>query len=89
MENATNMMISTFKWRDEFNTDALASEEFPQDVFGPVGRVFGKDKGGRPVTYVPPVCTSDRFRSKSSHEATTSTGVTKTSLSSLPMFLDS
>ena len=50
MENATNMMISTFKWRDEFNTDALASEEFPQDVFGPVGRVFGKDKGGRPVT---------------------------------------
>ena len=40
VENATNMMISTFKWR----------EEFPQDVFGPVGHVFGKDKDGRPVT---------------------------------------
>lgn len=50
VENATNMMISTFKWRDEFNTDALVSEEFPQDVFGPVGHVFGKDKDGRPVT---------------------------------------
>ena len=50
VENATNMMISTLKWRDAFNTDALASEEFPQDVFGPVGHVLGKDKGGRPVT---------------------------------------
>ena len=56
VENAANMMISTFKWRDEFNTDALVSEEFPQDVFGPVGHVFGKDKEGRPVTYVPRAC---------------------------------
>ena len=56
MENAANMMISTFKWRDTFNTDALTSEEFPQDVFGPVGHVSGKDKEGRPVTYVPLVC---------------------------------
>jgi len=56
VENAANMMISTFKWRDTFNTDALTSEEFPQDVFGPVGHVSGKDKEGRPVTYVPLVC---------------------------------
>ena len=53
MENAANMIISTFKWRDEFKTDELATEEFPEDVFGPVGHVFGKDKEGRPVTYVP------------------------------------
>jgi hypothetical protein len=50
VENATNMMISALKWRAEFKTDELATEEFPQDVFGPVGHVFGKDKDGRPVT---------------------------------------
>jgi len=50
VENATNMMVSTLKWRGEFKTDELPTEEFPQDVFGPVGHVFGKDKDGRPVT---------------------------------------
>ena len=43
------MMISTFKWRDEFKIDQLVIEEFPQGVFGRAGRVFGKDKDGRPV----------------------------------------
>jgi len=51
VENATNMMISTLKWRDEFKTDELATEEFPQDLFGSVGHVFGRDKDRRPVTY--------------------------------------
>ena len=50
MENATNMMISTLNWREEFKVDDLVTEEFPQDLFGSVGHVFGKDKGGRPVT---------------------------------------
>lgn len=51
---AETMMIATLRWREEFNVDKLMSEEtFPEDVFGPVGRIFGKDKGGRPVTYVP------------------------------------
>ena len=50
MEGATNMMISTLKWRDEFKTDELATEEFPRDIFDPVAHVFGKDKDGRPVT---------------------------------------
>jgi len=49
VEDATNMMISTLKWRDEFKTDELVTEEFPQDIFGQVAHVFGRDKGGRPV----------------------------------------
>ena len=43
------MMISTLKWREEFKIDDLDTEEFPQDLFGSVTRVFGKDKDGRPV----------------------------------------
>jgi hypothetical protein len=50
VENATSMMISTLKWRAEFKTDELATEAFSQDIFGPVGHVFGRDKDGRPVT---------------------------------------
>jgi len=45
------MMISTLKWREEFKIDELVNEEFPQDLFGSVGHIFGKDKDGRPVTY--------------------------------------
>lgn len=44
------MMISTLKWRKEFKADSILTEEFPQDIFGAVGHVFGKDKDGRPVT---------------------------------------
>jgi hypothetical protein len=50
VENAASMMISTLKWREEFKVDELVTEEFPKDLFGPVGHVFGKDKHGRPVT---------------------------------------
>jgi len=51
VENATNMMISTLKWRKEFKADGLLTEQFPEEIFGGVGRVFGKDKDERPVTY--------------------------------------
>jgi len=50
VEDATNMMILTLKWRDEFKADELTTEEFPQDIFGPAAHVFGSDKDGRPVT---------------------------------------
>jgi phosphatidylinositol transfer protein SFH5 len=46
------MLISTLQWRQEFKVDEVINEEFPKDIFGSVGRVFGKDKEGRPVTYV-------------------------------------
>jgi len=51
------MMISTLKWREEFKVDELVNEEFPQDIFGPVGHIFGKDRDGRPVTYGSLACT--------------------------------
>ena len=46
------MLIKTLKWRVEFKTDEIVKEEFPQDVFGNLGHIYGKDKGGRPITYV-------------------------------------
>ena len=49
VEKATKMMISMFKWRDEFKIDELATEGFTQDVFGLASHIFGKDKDGRPV----------------------------------------
>ena len=50
MENATNMMISTLKWREEFEVDEFATDDSLQKAFSSVGCVFGKDKDGRPVT---------------------------------------
>lgn len=44
------MMISTFKWREEFKVDELANDESLQAAFSSVGYIFGKDKDGRPVT---------------------------------------
>lgn len=51
VENATDMMISTLKWREEFKMDELANDESLQEAFSSVGHIFGKDKDGRPVTY--------------------------------------
>ncbi|KAJ7252470.1 CRAL/TRIO domain-containing protein [Mycena rebaudengoi] len=48
---ASEMFVATLRWRDEFNVDAAMKEEFPQDVFGKLGHIFGKDKQGRPVVY--------------------------------------
>lgn len=44
------MMISTLKWREEFKVDELIGDESLREEFRSVGRVFGKDKDGRPVT---------------------------------------
>lgn len=52
MAEAKDMFISTLRWRDTFNVDAAVKEEFPDDVFGKLGMVHGKDKEGHPVTYV-------------------------------------
>ncbi|KAH8110984.1 CRAL/TRIO domain-containing protein [Phellopilus nigrolimitatus] len=51
IENAKKMLVNTLKWRAEFKTDDILSEEFPEDVFGNVGHIYGKDKDGRPITY--------------------------------------
>jgi len=51
LADAQAMLVSTLKWREEFEVAKLATEDFPEDIFGPVGHVFGKDKEQRPVTY--------------------------------------
>ena len=47
------MMISTLKWREEFKVDELATDDSLREAFSSVGCVFGNDKDGRPVTWVP------------------------------------
>ncbi|KIM22854.1 hypothetical protein M408DRAFT_28393 [Serendipita vermifera MAFF 305830] len=51
LKAAEAMLIATLKWRREFKVDDLKTENFPEDVFGKVGVISGKDKDGRPVTY--------------------------------------
>ncbi|KAK7056327.1 Non-classical phosphatidylinositol transfer protein (PITP) [Paramarasmius palmivorus] len=48
---AHDMFVATLRWRDEFNVEAACKEEFPDDVFGKLGYIYGKDKEGRPVVY--------------------------------------
>ena len=51
VKDAAEMLVATLKWRDEFKIDEIMKEEFDPKVFGKLGKVFGKDKDGRPVTY--------------------------------------
>ncbi|KAJ2004042.1 Non-classical phosphatidylinositol transfer protein (PITP) [Coemansia thaxteri] len=48
---ARQMLVSTLKWRAEFNVAGILEEEFPEDIFGNVGYIYGQDEQGRPVTY--------------------------------------
>lgn len=51
MVKAQEMFVSTLKWRAQFKVDEIMKEQFPDEVFEKVGKVKGKDKEGRPVTY--------------------------------------
>jgi phosphatidylinositol transfer protein SFH5 len=46
------MLTATLRWRDEFKVTEAIKEEFPEDVFGKLGYVYGKDKSGGPVACV-------------------------------------
>ncbi|KAJ6581194.1 CRAL-TRIO domain-containing protein [Mycena capillaripes] len=48
---ASEMFVATLRWRDEFKVDDAVKEEFPQDVYGQLGHIYGRDKEGRPVVY--------------------------------------
>ncbi|KAJ2848920.1 Non-classical phosphatidylinositol transfer protein (PITP) [Coemansia brasiliensis] len=48
---AREMLVNTLKWRAEFGVEGILQEEFPHDVFGNVGYLYGHDNDGRPVTY--------------------------------------
>jgi hypothetical protein len=50
--SAAEMLTATLRWRDEFGVSDAVKEEFPDDIFGKLGYVYGKDKSGRPVTCV-------------------------------------
>lgn len=45
-------LSATLKWREEFNIEGLLNETFPDEVFGKVGYIYGRDKEGRSITYV-------------------------------------
>lgn len=46
------MLVSTLRWREMFKAEEIINEQFPEEIFGKLGYNFGKDKDGRPVTYV-------------------------------------
>ncbi|KAF9245366.1 CRAL-TRIO domain-containing protein [Melanogaster broomeanus] len=48
---AQNMFISTLRWRQSFNVEAAMNEKFPDEVFGQLGKIYGRDKQRHPVTY--------------------------------------
>lgn len=49
VSEAREMLVSTLRWRQSFGVEAALKEEFPEDIFGKVGQIYGRDKGGRPV----------------------------------------
>lgn len=48
------MLLATIRWRSEFKVDEVVKEEFPVDVFGSLGHLYGADREGRPVVCVHP-----------------------------------
>ena len=42
--DAADMLAATLKWRAEMDIDAIMKEEFDQELFGRLGKVYGKDK---------------------------------------------
>lgn len=50
VDQAAQMLTATLKWRDvTFDVQSALKEEFPQDVYGGMAHIAGKDKEGRPV----------------------------------------
>jgi hypothetical protein len=46
------MLISTLRWRKSFNIDEAMKEEFLEEVFGKLGKIYGKDNDGHPIAFV-------------------------------------
>ncbi|KAF9461236.1 CRAL-TRIO domain-containing protein [Collybia nuda] len=51
VRDAREMLVSTLRWRQSFGVESAMKEEFPENIFGQVGKIYGRDKGGRPVVY--------------------------------------
>ncbi|KAL4065966.1 CRAL-TRIO domain-containing protein [Scleroderma citrinum] len=50
-DETKDMFISTLRWRQSFDVEGATKEQFPEDVFGKLGKIYGKDKHGHPVSY--------------------------------------
>ncbi|KAG6335261.1 hypothetical protein ID866_3817 [Astraeus odoratus] len=50
-DEAKAMLISTLRWRRSFDVEGAMKEQFPEDVFGKLGKIYGRDRQGHPVTY--------------------------------------
>ncbi|KAH8828721.1 CRAL TRIO domain-containing protein [Flagelloscypha sp. PMI_526] len=49
---ARKMLTATLTWRDvTFKVQDALKEEFPEDVYGKMAHIVGKDKEGQPVVY--------------------------------------
>ncbi|KAF9218625.1 CRAL/TRIO domain-containing protein [Gyrodon lividus] len=48
---AEDMFISTLRWRQSFDVEAAMNEKVPDEIFGKLGKVHGRDKEGHPVIY--------------------------------------
>ncbi|KAI5895252.1 CRAL/TRIO domain-containing protein [Schizophyllum commune H4-8] len=51
VDDAAAMLTNTLKWRQEFNIEAALEEKYPEEVFGTLGYISGRDKECRPVVY--------------------------------------
>jgi len=51
VSEAKDMLVSTLRWRESFKVEEALQEEFPEDIFGKLGYIYGHDKEGRPVVY--------------------------------------
>ncbi|KAI6126482.1 CRAL-TRIO domain-containing protein [Pisolithus croceorrhizus] len=51
VDEAKAMFISTLRWRQSFDVEGAMKEQYPEEIFGGLGKIYGKDKQGRPVVY--------------------------------------
>ncbi|CCM04180.1 uncharacterized protein FIBRA_06342 [Fibroporia radiculosa] len=49
--DAQKMLLDTLRWREEFKVEQACAEEFPDGIFGGLGRISGHDTHNRPVVY--------------------------------------
>lgn len=50
-DEAKTMLISTLRWRQSFDVEGAMKEQYPEEIFGKLGKIYGKDKQGHPVVY--------------------------------------
>jgi phosphatidylinositol transfer protein SFH5 len=49
VDKTQEKLIAMLRWREEYGANEAANEAFPDELFGNIGHVYGKDRRGRPV----------------------------------------